>query len=157
MRIRFCAATTIRSCPVDTDLCVHCVWNVMAQAQKPDFVFRRNGRVHLNRRGRQFSRLLAGELCSSAVVMLDTPMSEVVWDYWLTTPFASFPFTPHPSPRASTCANTIQLDSTTFWCIIRNKRRLSHPIQSRIPKGMDLYVYLHASCKLLWHDSCSPG
>jgi hypothetical protein len=27
----------------------------MAHAQKPDFVFRRNGRVHLNRRGRQFS------------------------------------------------------------------------------------------------------
>jgi hypothetical protein len=26
-------------------------WNVMAHAQKPDFVFRRNGRVHLNRRG----------------------------------------------------------------------------------------------------------
>ena len=25
----------------------------MAHAQKPDFVFRRNGRVHLNRRGRQ--------------------------------------------------------------------------------------------------------
>jgi hypothetical protein len=30
--------------------CVDCVWNVMAHAQKPDFVFRRNGRVHLNRR-----------------------------------------------------------------------------------------------------------
>ena len=30
----------------------------MANAQKPDFVFRRNGRVHLNERGRQFSRLL---------------------------------------------------------------------------------------------------
>ena len=27
------------------------VWNVMAHAQKPDFVFRRNGRVHLNWRG----------------------------------------------------------------------------------------------------------
>ena len=27
------------------------VWNVMAHAQKPDFVFRRNGRVHLNRWG----------------------------------------------------------------------------------------------------------
>jgi hypothetical protein len=26
-------------------------WNVLAHAQKPDFVFRRNGRVHLNRRG----------------------------------------------------------------------------------------------------------
>jgi hypothetical protein len=38
----------------------------MADALKPDFVFRRNERVHLNRRGRQFSRLLAGELCTSA-------------------------------------------------------------------------------------------
>jgi hypothetical protein len=50
----------------------------MAHAQKPDFVFRRNGRVHLNRQGRQFSRLLAAEVCASAVVMLDTPSSEVV-------------------------------------------------------------------------------
>ena len=50
---------------------VDCVWNVMAHAQKPDFVFRRNGRVHLNRRGRQFSRLLAAEVCASAVVMLE--------------------------------------------------------------------------------------
>ena len=38
----------------------------MAQAQKPDFVFRPNGRVHLNRRGCQFSRLLAAEECGSA-------------------------------------------------------------------------------------------
>ena len=29
-------------------------------------------------RGRQFSRLLAAEVCASAVVMLDTPCSEVV-------------------------------------------------------------------------------
>ena len=50
----------------------------MAHAQKPDFVFRRNGRVHLNRQGRQFSRLLAAELCASAVVMWDTPSSEIV-------------------------------------------------------------------------------
>jgi len=57
---------------------VDCVWNTMAHAQKTDFVFRRNGRVHLNRRGRQFSRLLAVEVCASAVVMLDTPCSEVV-------------------------------------------------------------------------------
>jgi hypothetical protein len=54
-------------------------WNVMAHVQKPDFVFRRNGRVHLNRRGLQFSRLPAAEVCASAVVMLDTPCSEVVW------------------------------------------------------------------------------
>jgi len=50
----------------------------MAHAQKPDFVFRRNGRVHLNRQGRQFSRLLAAVVCASALVMLDTPSSEVV-------------------------------------------------------------------------------
>ena len=45
----------------------------MAHAQKPDLVFQRNGRVHLYRRGCQFSRLLAGEVCASAVVMLDRP------------------------------------------------------------------------------------
>ena len=69
----------------------YCVWNVMAHSQKPDFVFRRDGRVHLNLRGRQFSRLLAGEVCASAVIMLDTPCSEVVWRVLLPTPFASFP------------------------------------------------------------------
>jgi hypothetical protein len=66
-------------CSLDNMCCVSvavdCVWNVMAHAQKPDFVFRRNGRVHLNRRGRQFSRLLAAEVCASAVVMLHTPCS----------------------------------------------------------------------------------
>jgi len=49
----------------------------MAHAQKPDIICRRNGRVHLNRQGRQFSRLLAAEVCASAAVMLDTPCSEV--------------------------------------------------------------------------------
>ena len=43
-------------------------WNVMAHAQKPDFVFRRNGRVHLYLRWRQFNRLLAAEVCASALV-----------------------------------------------------------------------------------------
>ena len=56
-----------------------CVWNVMAHAQKPDFVFLRNGRVNLNRRGRQFSRLLAAEVSARAVVILYRPRSEVVW------------------------------------------------------------------------------
>ena len=42
----------------------------MAHAQKPDFVFWRNGRVHLNRQGCQVSRLLAAEVCASAVVEL---------------------------------------------------------------------------------------
>ena len=70
--------------------------NVMVHAQKPHFVFRLNGRVHLNRWGSQFSRLLAAEVCASALVMLDTPRCEVVWEYWVPTPFASFPFTSPP-------------------------------------------------------------
>jgi hypothetical protein len=75
---------------------VEIVRNLMAHAQKPHFVFRLNGRVHLNRRGSQFSWLLAAEVCASGLVMLDTPPSEVVWEYLLPTPFASFPFTSPP-------------------------------------------------------------
>ena len=57
---------------------IDCVLNVMAHAQKPDFVFQRNGLVHLNQRGHQFSQLLAAEVCASVVVMLDTSRFEVV-------------------------------------------------------------------------------
>ena len=68
----------------------------MAHAQKPDFVFRRNKRVHLNRQGRQFSRLLAAEVWASAVVMLDTPCSEVVWRLLATHSIGQFPSLPLP-------------------------------------------------------------
>jgi len=88
---------------------VDCVWNVMAHALKPDFVFRWNGRVHLNRRGRQFSRLLTAEVCASAVVMLGTPCSEVVWRVLATHSIHQFPI--HFPSRASPCAITCQLDS----------------------------------------------
>jgi len=88
-----------------------CVWNMMAHAQKPDFVFRRNRRVHLNRRGRQFSRLLAAEVCASAVVVLDTPCSEVVWKVLATHSIRQFPI--HFPSRASPCAITFQLESTS--------------------------------------------
>ena len=46
--------------------------------------------------GSQFSRLLAAEMCTSALVMLDTPRPEAVWEYWLPTSFASFSFTSPP-------------------------------------------------------------
>jgi len=90
---------------------VDCVGNVMAHAQKQDFVFRRNGRVHLNRRGRQFSRLLAAVVCASASVMLDTPSSEVVCRVLATHSIRQFPLY-FPAP-ASLCAITFQLDSNT--------------------------------------------
>jgi hypothetical protein len=98
---------------------VEASWNVMAHAQKPDFFFRRNGRVHLNRRGRQFSLLLAAEVCASAVVMLDTPCSEVVWRVLATHSRRQFPL--HFPSRASPCAITLQLESTLqvlFLCLL---------------------------------------
>ena len=59
--------------------------------------------------GRQFSRLLAAEVCASAVVMLDTPCSEVVWRVLATHSIRQFPLR-FPS-RASPCAITFQLES----------------------------------------------
>ena len=61
--------------------------------------------------GRQFSRLLAAEVCASAVVMLDTPCSEVVWRVLATHCILQFPL--HFPSRASPCAITFQLESTT--------------------------------------------
>ena len=100
---------------------VDCVWNVMAHAQKTYFVFPRNGRVRLNRRGRQFSRLLAAEVCAPALVMLDTPCSEVVWRVLATHSIRQFRL--HFPSRVSPCAITFQLESTfcvnhcavTYW------------------------------------------
>jgi len=94
---------------------VNCFWTVMVHAQKPDFVFRRNGRVHLNWQGLQFSRLLAAEMCSSAVVMLATPCSEVVWRVLATHSIRQFPL--HFPSRASPCAIRFQLDSTYSECV----------------------------------------
>jgi len=83
----------------------------MAHTQKPDFVFQRNGKIHLNQRGHQFSQLLAGEVCASAVVTLGTPCSEVVWRVLATHSIHQFPH--HFPSHASPCAITFQLDSTT--------------------------------------------
>jgi hypothetical protein len=77
-----------------------CIWNVMPHVQKPDFVFQQNGPVHFNRMGLQFSWLLAVKVCASAVVMPDTPRSELVWRVLATHPFASFPFTSLPCVTA---------------------------------------------------------
>jgi hypothetical protein len=55
MRLRYCVPpesdTSWKTMFFMISSLVDSVWNVMAHAQKPDFVFRWNGRVHLNRRG----------------------------------------------------------------------------------------------------------
>jgi hypothetical protein len=96
----------------ENDFQVDCVSNVMAHAQKPDFVFRRNGRVCLNRQGRQFSRLLAGQLCTSACnvcIARASLCSAVTWRLLVTHSVLLFPL--HFFSRASPCAITFQLDS----------------------------------------------
>ena len=67
----------------------------MAHAQKPDFVFRaRRTSQFKSARGYHFSRLLAAEVCASAVVLLDTPCSEVGTGYPLHSPVSpSLPIT----------------------------------------------------------------
>jgi len=128
---------------------VDCVWNVMAHAQKPDFFFRRNGRVHLSRRGRQFSRLLATEVCASAVVMLDTPCSEVVRRVLATHSIRQFPL--HFPSRASPCAITFQLESTSWHGVIFQK--LQDYVQGCLFK--DEVSYWRGHKRVLLHDvSC---
>ena len=121
----------------------------MAHAQKPDFFFRRNGRVHSNRRGRQFSRLLAAEVCASAVVILDTPCSEVVWRVLATHSIRQFPLQ-FPS-RASPCAITFQLDSTRW---IRDGGeptdiRLNPDMKTFSLSGMVSYSFCKLRCMIL--------
>ena len=81
----------------------------MAHVQKPDFLFRRNGRVHLNRRGRQFSPLLAarGVRISGSNAGYTMFRGSVKSNGY---PLHS-PVSPYFPSRASPCAITFQLDS----------------------------------------------
>ena len=116
----------------------------MAHAQKPDFVFPRNERVHLNRWGRQFSRLLAAEVCASALEMLDTPCSEVAWEYWLPTPFASFPFTSPPVRHLVPSGSERALQTTLFTFIVGSF-------------NWTFYRQTGYSEGFLWYYSACPG
>jgi len=75
----------------------------MAHAQEPDFVFRsKRTSPFKSAGGRQFSRLLAANLCASEVVMLDTPCSEVVWSVLATHCIRQFPLHFH-LPYVTVC------------------------------------------------------
>ena len=135
----------------------------MAYSLKPDFIFRRNGRIHLNRRGRQFSRLLAAEVCAPAVVMLDTPCSEVVWRVLAIHSIRQFPF--HFPSRASPCAITFQLDSTCIFCFFTKestftvRRPLANRrISRRLPDKLLTTPQRHTICvrrSVVTRTSCS--
>ena len=88
------------------------VRNAIAHAQKQDFVFRA-------KRTSPFKSAVASvqsttgtaEVCASAVVMLDTPCSEVVWRVLATHCIRQFPL--HFPFHASPCAITFQLESNS--------------------------------------------
>ena len=149
---------------------VDCVWNVMAHAQKPDFVFRRNGRVHLNLRGRQLSRLLAREMCASALVMLDTPSCEVVWrvDLLATHPIRRqlplyFPSRVSPSSwwdgiphhskdniRSSHQRTRVFTCSSWYLCPILTKPKFSRKISTKA-LCMKIYAYRSTDSQVAPH------
>ena len=97
---------------------IDCIWIAVAVLRLKCDGTRAETRFHLSAKrtnpfklaGGQFSRLLAAEVCASAVVMLDTPSSEVVWWVLVTHSIRQFPL--HFPSRASPCAITFQLDST---------------------------------------------
>jgi hypothetical protein len=98
------------------------IWNVMTHAQKPDFVFRRNGRVHLNRQGTS----VQSTTDSRGVRIGGSNSSNAGYNMFRgSAKISGYPFHSPVSPlhfpsRASRCAITFQLDSTN----LRNTSRV---------------------------------
>jgi hypothetical protein len=99
-------------------------------------MFHLKGRVHLNRRGRHFSRLLAAEVCASALVMLDTPCYAVVRRVLATHFIRQFPL--HFPSRASPSAVRFQLDST----ILRQVHYSSHSSSPFVEDNFTAHINL---------------
>jgi len=86
--------------------------------------------------GGQFGRLLAAEVCASAVVMLDTPRSEVVRRVLATHCIRQFPL--HFSSRASPCAITFQLASSNAGYIMfrGSVKSTGYPLHSPVSPSL---------------------
>jgi hypothetical protein len=103
----------------------------MAHVQKPDFVFRRDGRVHVTRRGRQFSRLLAAAECGSAgsvCTVLEGLCSAVVLGCWVPTPVSCCPLTSPPTRHRVPCHLNHALPAARFMGLRRPCRKSHHTL-----------------------------
>jgi hypothetical protein len=112
---------------------VDCVWNVMAHAQKSYFVFRRNGRVHLNRRGASVqsitgSRDVANGGSNAGYTMFRGSVKSTGY------PIHS-PVSPSLSLPASPFAITFQLDSSNAgYTMFRvSVKSTGYPLHSHFP------------------------
>jgi len=94
--------------------------------------------------GRQFSRLLAADVCASAVVMLDTPCSEVVWRVLATHCIRQFPLY-FPS-LASPCTITFQLESTDQIFIVQREAK-QEPLRPEVSlvHGTSVFSVSHSA------------
>jgi len=89
--------------------------NVMAHAQKPDFICWRNGQVHLNRWGCQFIRLLAAKVCASAFVVGSNAGYTMFQSSAKSTGYPlHLQFSLHFPSCAPLCAITFHLESTMY-------------------------------------------
>ena len=122
-------------------LVLDCAWIVMAHVQTPHFVFRRNGQVHLNLQGRQFSRLLAAEVCPSAVVMVHSPCSEVVWRVLATHSIRQFPLH-FPSLRH-------RVPSHFNWTLPNGILKIAETAET-CRRGLIMYLFVTFQCLLCW-------
>ena len=133
----------------------------MTHTQKPDLVFQWNGRVHLNRRGCQFSRLMAVEECGSA----DSDCIDRVPTYRarLLATHSIFIFPVHFPSRASPCATRFRTrynGSNAGYTMFRGRVQdywlptplacflfTSPPVRYRVPSGFNwaFFSYKHLS------------
>ena len=128
----------------------------MAHAQKPDFVFRRKGRVHLNRRGGtsvQSTTGSRGVRISGSNAGYTMFRGSVKW-YWLLTPLSSFPFTSPP------CVNVYHHISTGVYQSAHHRTSedvylLKHYSESRKSPGVNSFnlqlpIGVESTTKLYW-------
>ena len=87
---------------------------MMAQTQKPDFVFRRNGRVHLNRRGASVQPTAGSRGVRIRVSNTGYNMFRGRVRVLATHSILQFPL--HFPSRASPCAIRFQTHSTYYKC-----------------------------------------
>jgi len=90
--------------------------------------------------GRQFIRLLAAEVCASAVVMLDTPCSEVVWRVLATHSIRQFPLH-FPYPCVTVCHHISTGVYSTHCKVYRGvTREINREIHNRPWQGSGSYA-----------------
>ena len=114
----------------------------MVHAQKPDLVFRRNGRVHLNRPGGGAASVQSTTGSRGVRISGDTPRSEIMWRVLATHCIRQFPL--HFPSRVSPCPITFQVDST-LWLLCFG---WSHKKFPEKPAMKLEYIEHQSSCSL---------